>query len=102
MGPTPDRCQGFTEFCQDFLSRHSTHFISLLQLSGSAVESVFRQFKYSVGGKLDAANYQVAKTAFLMKQAVEGHHCGKHYRDVPLYVHDVPLEKKCMEMKTGK
>ena len=33
-----------TEFCQDVLSQHSTHFVSLLQLSGSAVESIFGQF----------------------------------------------------------
>ena len=86
--------QGFTEFCQDFLSRHGTHFVSPLRLSGSAVESILGQVKYSIGGKLDAASYQVARAAFLTKQAVEWHHCGKDYRDVPLHVHDVPLERK--------
>lgn len=52
--------QGFTEFCQDFLSRHGAHFVSPLRLSGSAVESILGQVKYSIGGKLDAASYQVA------------------------------------------
>ena len=86
--------QGFTEFCHDFLSRHDGYFVSPLRLSGSAIESIFGQFKYNAGGKLDAANYRIARAAFLTKQASEGHHSGKGYRDMPLYVQSVPLEKK--------
>ena len=68
-------------------------FVSL-QLS-HAVESIFGQFKYSAGGKLDAADYRVARVAFLTKQAVEEHHCGKDYSNIPsLFVQDESLERK--------
>ncbi len=86
--------QGFTSFCQYFLSKYPVHFISPLRLSGSAIESVFGQFKYSAGGKLDAANYRVARAAFLTKQASECHHSGRGYRDVSLCTDDVELERK--------
>ena len=54
----------------------------------------FSEFKYSSGEKLDAANYSVALTAFLTKQAIQGHHSGVGYRDAPLYVHNIELKKK--------
>lgn len=85
--------QGFAGFCQYFLSKYPAHFISPLRLSGSAIESVFGQFKYSAGGKLDAANYRVARAAFLTKQASECHHSGQGYRDVSLFTDDVALER---------
>ena len=91
--------QGFTEFCSDFLSRQRGYFVSPLRLSGSAVESIFGQFKYNARGKLDAANYQVARAALLTKQASECHHSGKGYRDVPLYVQEVPIERKVYRRK---
>ena len=94
--------QGFMEFCRYFLSKHPGYFISPLRLSGSAIESVFGQFKFSAGGKLDAANYRVARAAFLTKQASEGHHSGKGYRDESLSVHDVTLERKKYTHKSKK
>ena len=71
--------QGLTEFCSNFLSRHTGYFVSPLCLSGSAVESIFGQFKYNAHAKLDAANYQVTRAALLTKQATECHHSGKGY-----------------------
>ena len=58
------------------------------------MESLFAQYKYTTGGKLDAANYSVARAAFLTKQAINNHHSGKGYRDMPLQIHPLPLEKK--------
>ena len=69
--------KAFTEFCSDFLSRQKGYFVSPLCLSGSAVESIFGQFKYNARGKLDASNYQVARAALLTKQASECHYSGK-------------------------
>ena len=57
------------------------------------METLFGQFKFSTGGKLDAANYPVARAAFLMKQATQGHYSGLGYRDVPLYTHQIVREK---------
>ena len=53
-------------------------------------------------GKLDAANYRVARAALLTKQASEGHHSGRGYRDVMLYAHEVPMERKQYNKKEDK
>lgn len=86
--------QGFTEFCDAFFLKYPNYFICPIRLSGSAVESLFAQYKYSAGGKLDSANYRIARAAFLTKQAIVNHHSGKGYRDIPLAIRPVPLEKK--------
>ena len=87
--------QGFRGLCESFLKKHPKgYYVAPLRVTGSAVETLFGQFKYSSGGKLDAANYSVARAAFLMKQATEGHHSGVGYRDAPLYVHSIELKKK--------
>ena len=72
---------GFKALCNDFIHQFPTYFISPLRISGSAVESLFSQFKYSAGGKLDAANYQTAQASFLVRQAVQEHHSSKGCRD---------------------
>ena len=41
-----------------------------LKISGSAVESLFSQFKHNSGGKLDACNYATARCAHLVKQSI--------------------------------
>ena len=77
--------QGFRGLCRDFLKKHPRgYYVAPLRVTGSAVETLFGQFKFSTGGKLDAANYPVARAAFLMKQATQGHY-GSGYRDIPLY-----------------
>ena len=69
---------GFKLFSEDFLSRHPKHYISPLLVSGSAVETLFSQYKYAAGGKLDASNYVTARDACLVCLAVgTGHHSGK-------------------------
>ena len=47
--------------------RHPGYFVSPLRISGSAVESLFSQFKHSAGGKLDACNYATSRCAHLVK-----------------------------------
>ena len=68
--------------------------MSPLCLSGSAVKSIFGQFKYNARGKLDASNYQVARGALLTKQASECHYSGKGYRDETLSTHEIPMQRK--------
>ena len=85
---------GFKAFCDYFLSTYPGYFVSPLRLSGSAVETLFSQYKYSVGGKLDAANYITARAAGLVKQTVVTHHSGKNYRDYELSTVSLPLQKK--------
>ena len=75
--------------------------MSPLRVSGSAVETLFSQFKYSSGGKLDSANYSTAWAACLIKQTVATHHSGKDYRDKELSTSVIPLQKK-VYMKTTK
>ena len=85
---------GFKYFIEDFVSRHPKHFISPLRISGSAVETLFSQFKYAAGGKLDASNYATARAACLIRSAVSVHHSAKGYRDTALATQAPPLEKK--------
>jgi hypothetical protein len=63
-------------------------------LSGSAVESLFSQYKHNANGKLDAANYSTACAGLLVQQTVSNHHCGKGYRDEKLSLQLLPLNKK--------
>ena len=83
---------GFIELTKYFLKFYPDYFLSPLQISGSAVETLFGQYKYTSGSKLDAANYGTCRSKYLTKQAV--HHSGQFYRDQELNIHLTPLEKK--------
>ena len=85
---------GFREFCNWFLQTYPTYFIAPLRLSGSAVESLFSQYKHNSGGKLDSVNYTTARAAHLVKQSISEHHSGKGYRDEALNTFEIPLRKK--------
>ena len=85
---------GFNMFCRYFLEKYPGYFISPLRVLGSAVETLFSQFKYSAGGKLDAANYSYTRAVSLVKQVAKTHHSGKDYRDGSLATPNLPLSKK--------
>ena len=84
----------FRALCQWFTETYPTYFISPLRLSGSAVESLFSQYKHNAGGKLDSANFSTARAAHLVKQCVTDHHSGKGYQDDTLSTIEIPLIKK--------
>ena len=92
---------GFKAFCEWFLQTYPTHFISPLRISGSAVESLFSQYKYTAGGKLDSVNYTTARGAHLMKQIISEHHSGTDYRNQTISVAEIGLKKKVYN-KTDK
>ena len=77
-----------------FLATYPSYFISPLRLSGSAVESLFSQYKFTAGGKLDSVNYTTARAAHLIKQCAASHHSGVSYRDEKLTIIETPLERK--------
>ena len=83
---------GFTEFTKYFLKCYPGYFLSPLRISGSAVESLFGQYKHMSGSKLDAANYATCRSKYLAKQAV--HHSGQFYRDQELSIPVASLKKK--------
>ena len=85
---------GFKAFCRWFFHTYPGYFVSPLRISGSAVESLFSQYKYTAGGKLDSANYASSRCAHLVKQSVAPHHSGKHYRDESTAFMELPLIKK--------
>ena len=70
------------------------NFISPVQLSGSAVETLFSQFKHTSGSKLISTNYSIAKAAHLVKHSVSYHDGSKGYQDVPVHLSESVLEKK--------
>lgn len=86
-------------FCESFLNKYPGYFVSPLRVSGSAVETLFSQFKHSSGGKLDAANYPVARAACMIKQVVANHHSGTDYRNDKLAVPELPLTKTTYNKK---
>ena len=79
---------GFTELTKYFFRCYSGYFLSPLRLSGSPVETLFGQYKYMSGSRLDAANYSTCR---YNKQAV--HHSGQFYRDQELSILLAPLNK---------
>ena len=85
---------GFSNFVQAFLEEFPDYFISPVRLSGSAVETLFSQFKHTTGGKLSSVSYVTARAAHLIKHSVAYHHSSVSYRDVPLHLSDGVLEKK--------
>lgn len=85
---------GFKAFCKDFFTRYPGYFISPLRLSGSAIESIFSQYKYCAGGKLDASNFATARASNLIQQTAASHHSGIGYRDNTLATASLPLKKK--------
>ncbi|XP_065907460.1 uncharacterized protein [Dysidea avara] len=87
---------GFESFCTYFLNRYPNRFVSPLRVSGSAVESLFSQYKRSAGGKLDAINYPISRAAHLIKETVSTHHSGSGYRNQSLctFQGDVCLKRK--------
>ena len=70
------------------------HFISPIRLSGSAVETLFSQYKHSSGDKLSTSNYAIARASHLIKHTVSTHHSSKRYRDNALDLPDCVLQKK--------
>ena len=79
-------------------------------MSGSAVETLFAQFKYLSGNKLDSVNYTTARAKCMCKSTVDAghdhapiHHSGKYYKDMPLFLEsDNPLQKKIYRKDINK
>ena len=63
-------------------------------LFGSAVESLFSQYKHSAGEKLDSINYTAARAARLVRQLVATHRSGKGYQDENLHTTEITLKRK--------
>ena len=84
---------GFNAFAKWFLETYPTYFISPLRISGSAVESLFSQYKYSAGGKLDGVNYTTSRCSHLVKQCTSSYQAGKDYRDQSIGTLELPLLK---------
>ena len=89
---------GFRAFCEDFLQRHGQpYYITPMKWNGSAVETIFSQFKAITGGKLDSTNYATARKMFLARRDALGHRPSAAvagYRNVPLYVSQTPLTRR--------
>ena len=94
LGSTAHWCTWIKSFQQFVLGYiPSLHYLSLCILR-SAVESLFSQYKYCAGGKIDAANYAYSKHVHLVTQCVAQHHSGKYYRDEITTFMELPLTKK--------
>ena len=86
---------GFNLLCKDFFSRYPGYYVVPLRVSGSAVETLFAQYKYLSGNKLDSVNYTTARAKYICNKTVTAsHHSGKYYRDMPLFIPSIQLKKK--------
>ncbi len=86
---------GFTEFTKDFLMKNPGYYIYPLKLNGSAVETLFSQFKFETGSKLSSVNYSVARKRVLMKKDIHGFgKAADGYRETPLYIKEKKLKRK--------
>lgn len=85
---------GFSAFAQDFFTKYGNDFfISPKRFNGSAIETLFSQFKFITNSKLSAANYAQARAAYLMRVDIHGRHHGEaDYRNVPLYLRQHNLQ----------
>lgn len=85
---------GFRNLAQDYLEVNPGYFLSPGKINGSAVETLFSQFKFSAAGKLSGINYATARRAFLIKRDIHGMHFSHgDYRSTPLAVAHMVLEK---------
>ena len=87
-------------FFNVFSTKYPGYYIVHIRITGSAVESLFSQFKYSAGGKLDASNYTYSQGVSLVKQVTSTHHSDKDYRDSELKIPSLPLTKKDYNKKS--
>lgn len=86
---------GFTEFANDFLAKHPGYYIYPLKLNGSAVETLYSQFKFETGSKLSSVNYSTARKRVLMKKDLHGFgKAASGYRETPLYIKEKVLKRK--------
>ena len=59
---------GFTEFADDFFGRYPNYYIWPRRINGSALETIFGQLKFSMGGHLSAVNYPAALASLKIKK----------------------------------
>lgn len=87
---------GLQELSNDFIAKYQDNFyLKPKRLNGSAIETLFSQFKFISGGKLSAANYATARAAYLMRVDIHGRHYGEaDYRNVPLYLRQWQLMRR--------
>lgn len=63
--------------------------ISPIRINGSAVETLFSQFRFTANAKLSSVNYAYAVRAFRMKKLIHGSFAAaRGQRDIPLFVQE--------------
>ena len=63
---------GFRDFIESFLQNYPFYYIVPLKLNGSAVETLFSQFRFESHGKLTSINYSTARKTVLLKKDIHG------------------------------
>ena len=86
---------GFQGLVKSFLVQHPDNYIVPLKVNGSAVETLFSQFKFETNSKLNSVNYANARSRVLLKKDISGSAKAPHgCRDTPLYVKENILKQK--------
>lgn len=80
---------GFEGLVKHFFKKYPNHYLVPIRLNGSAVESLFSQYKFNANGKLTSVNFAYARKALLTKLDVHGRHqSGASYRNESLNLVD--------------
>ena len=74
---------GFTEFCDDFLRRFPSYFVSPLRINGSALETIFSQLRANSNNYLTSTNYEYSLRNITLRKRLPATQDG--YRNEKLY-----------------
>ena len=85
---------GLKNLAADFLLAHPDYVLYPKRMNGSAIESLFSQFKYLAGAKLSATNYSTARAAYLTKCDIHGRRFNDEYRNAPLYIQQSQMPRR--------
>ena len=55
-------------FVNGSFKEYPSYYIVTIRITGSAVETLFAQYKYLSGNKLDAVNYTTARSKYICKK----------------------------------
>lgn len=90
---------GFKEFTADFLLDHLGYAIYPVRINGSAVETLFSQFKHATSSQLSGVNYSSAKASILTRGSIQGKKTNHGYRSAPLFLRQQTQKKAYCQIK---
>ncbi len=83
MGLASDLCEWVPQVCGAISDCYPGYYVVPVRVNGSAVETLFSQFKAASGNKLSSVNYRSSRKAVVAKK--DAHPCNVGFRDLMIY-----------------